>query len=88
MENLGAMVNAYTSREQMAFTAQAFDKDVPQMVDILADITQNQKLDVGAIEKEKDVIVREMQETNNDISELVFDHLHSVAFQGRALHQV
>lgn len=55
------------------------------MVDILADITQNSVLDSGAVDREKDVIVREMEETNKDLNELVFDHLHAVAFQGEYL---
>ncbi|ORY35694.1 putative mitochondrial processing peptidase beta subunit mitochondrial precursor [Naematelia encephala] len=85
IENLGATLNAYTSREQTVFLARAFDKDVPRMVDILSDITQNSTLDAGAVDREKDVIIREMEETNKDLNELVFDHLHAVAFQGQAL---
>ena len=82
VENLGASLNAYTSREQTAFTARAFEKDLPRMVEIIADITQNSKLDVSAVNREKDVILREMEEVNKDIVELIFDHLHAVAFSG------
>jgi processing peptidase subunit beta len=31
------------------------------------------------------VILREMQEVESNLQEVVFDHLHSVAFQGTAL---
>ena len=39
-----------------------FEKDVPQALDILSDILQNSNLDAKAIERERDVILREMQE--------------------------
>ena len=81
VENLGATLNAYTSREQTAFQAHAFDKDVPKMVEILADITQKSKLEAGAVEREKDVILREAEDVAQNHTETLFDHLHAVAFQ-------
>ncbi|KAN0130198.1 Metalloenzyme, LuxS/M16 peptidase-like protein [Lactarius tabidus] len=85
VENLGAHLNAYTSREQTVYYAKSFRKDVPQAVDIISDILQNSKLESGAIERERDVIVREQQEVDKQYEEVVFDHLHSVAYQGQAL---
>ncbi|WVN86197.1 mitochondrial-processing peptidase subunit beta [Cryptococcus depauperatus CBS 7841] len=81
VENLGAHLNAYTSREQTVYYAKAFDKDVPQAVDILSDILQNSKLEESAIERERDVILREQEEVEKQPEEVVFDHLHAVAFQ-------
>jgi hypothetical protein len=37
------------------------------------------------IERERGVILREMQEVESNLQEVVFDHLHSTAFQGTAL---
>lgn len=37
------------------------------------------------IDRERGVILREMQEVESNLQEVVFDHLHSVAFQGTAL---
>jgi processing peptidase subunit beta len=82
VENLGAHLNAYTSREQTVYYAKSFRKDVPQAVDIISDILQNSKLESGAIERERDVILREQQEVDKQLEEVVFDHLHAVAFQG------
>ena len=86
VENLGAHLNAYTSREQTVYYAKSFRKDVPQAVDIISDILQNSKLESGAIERERDVIVREQQEVDKQYEEVVFDHLHSVAYQGTSTH--
>ncbi|OLY78397.1 Mitochondrial-processing peptidase subunit beta [Smittium mucronatum] len=81
IENMGAHLNAYTSREQTVYYAKAFEKNVPQSVDILADILQNSRLDEAAIERERDVILREQIEVEKVTEEVVFDHLHATAFQ-------
>jgi mitochondrial-processing peptidase subunit beta len=83
VENLGAHLNAYTSREQTVYYAKSFTKDIPAAVDIISDILQNSKLDPAAVERERDVILREQQEVDKQHEEVVFDHLHSVAYQGR-----
>ena len=58
---MGAHLNAYTSREQTVYYAKCFAKDVDRSMDILADILQNPLLDEGAIDRERHVILREMQ---------------------------
>ncbi|KAF7330976.1 hypothetical protein MVEN_02437700 [Mycena venus] len=85
VENIGAHLNAYTSREQTVYYAKSFRKDVPTAVDIISDILQNSKLENSAIERERDVILREQQEVDKQMEEVVFDHLHSVAFQQQPL---
>ncbi|TIB33360.1 hypothetical protein E3P77_01003 [Wallemia ichthyophaga] len=87
VESLGAHLNAYTSREQTVYYAKSFSHDVPKAVDVLSDILQNSKLDSKAIERERDVILREEEEVNKQVEEVVFDHLHAVAFQGEPLGQ-
>lgn len=44
IENLGAHLNAYTSREQTVFYAKCLKQDIPKAVEILADILTNSKL--------------------------------------------
>ena len=85
VENLGAHLNAYTSREQTVYYAKSFRQDVPKAVDIISDILQNSKLENSAIERERDVILREQQEVDKQLEEVVFDHLHAVAYQGKLL---
>ncbi|KAI5306135.1 hypothetical protein KEM56_002116 [Ascosphaera pollenicola] len=85
IENMGAHLNAYTSRESTVYYAKSFNSDVPKTVDILSDILQNSKLDEGAIERERSVILREQEEVDKQLEEVVFDHLHATAFQGQPL---
>lgn len=85
IENMGAHLNAYTSREQTVFYAKCLSKDVNRAVEIIADIIQNSKLGEGEIERERGVILREMQEVESNLQEVVFDHLHATAYQGTPL---
>ncbi|XP_007426984.2 mitochondrial-processing peptidase subunit beta [Python bivittatus] len=85
IENMGAHLNAYTSREQTVYYAKAFSKDLPTAVEILADIIQNSTLGEAEIERERGVILREMQEVETNLQEVVFDYLHATAYQNTAL---
>jgi len=85
IENMGGHLNAYTSREQTVYFAKVFKQDVSRAVEILSDILLKSKLEEGAIERERDVILREMAEVNKQQEELVLDHLHATAFQGTGL---
>ena len=72
-------------RENTVYFAKAINEDVPQCVDILADILQNSKLEEAAIERERDVILRESEEVEKQLEEVVFDHLHATAYQHQPL---
>jgi len=85
IEDLGGHLNAYTSREQTVYYAKVASKDVAQATDILSDILQNSLLDPAAIERERSVILREMEEVMGMKEEVIFDELHATAFQGTSL---
>ena len=54
-------------------------------VDILGDIIQNPTLGEREIERERGVILREMEEVEQQVEEVIFDHLHAIAYQGTPL---
>ncbi|KAK6010485.1 peptidase, M16 family [Ostertagia ostertagi] len=66
VENIGAHLNAYTSREQTVYYAKCFSTDLEQSVDILSDILLNSNLNSRDIEAERSVILREMQEVEQN----------------------
>ncbi|KAG7278604.1 hypothetical protein CRUP_013347 [Coryphaenoides rupestris] len=53
------------------YYAKAFTKDLPRAVEILADIIQNSTLGEAEIERERGVILREMQEVETNLQEVV-----------------
>jgi processing peptidase subunit beta len=85
VENMGAMLNAYTSRELTTYYAKCFSGDVGKATEILSDLLLNPTLDEGAVDAERAVILREMQEVNDQPEEVVLDYLHATAYQGTSL---
>ncbi|EYU34612.1 hypothetical protein ABFS82_11G119300 [Erythranthe guttata] len=81
IENMGGHLNAYTSREQTTYYAKVVNQDAPRALDILSDILQNSKFEENRITRERDVILREMEEVEGQTEEVIFDHLHATAFQ-------
>jgi len=82
---MGGHLNAYTSREQTVYYAKCFKTDLAQGVDILADILQNSLLDKHHIDFERGVILREMEEVEKTVEEVIFDRLHLSAFRESSL---
>jgi len=85
IENLGGHLSAYSSRDKTVFYAKVFKNDVPQAIEILSDVLQNSLLDENAINREKDVIVRELELANSQGEHQIMDHLHETAYQGNGL---
>ncbi|CAN4122094.1 unnamed protein product [Withania somnifera] len=78
---MGGHLNAYTSREQTTYFAKVLGSDVGKAVDILGDILQNSILEEEKIVRERGVILREMEEVEKQPEEVIFDQLHTTAFQ-------
>ncbi|XP_007421968.1 cytochrome b-c1 complex subunit 1, mitochondrial [Python bivittatus] len=87
VESIGAHLNSYYSREKTAFYMKILPKDLPKAIEILADITQNCSLEDSQIEKERNVILQEMKESDACLSDVLFDYLHASAYQGTSLAQ-
>lgn len=85
IENLGSQINAYTSRENTVYYTKCLDKDISQNIDILSDLLTKSKLEERAIENERHVILQESDEVDKMYDEVVFDHLHAVAFKNQDL---
>jgi len=85
VENLGGHLNAYTSRESTVFYAKVNKKDVPQAMDILADMLTNSTYNDDHVNAERGVILREMQEVNSQLEEVIFERLHETAYRGSML---
>jgi len=54
-------------------------------MEMLSDMLQNPSLTEEAIARERDTILKENEEVNNLLEEVIFDKLHETAFRGTAL---
>ncbi|SCV04146.1 LANO_0G08438g1_1 [Lachancea nothofagi CBS 11611] len=85
IENIGSHLNAYTSRENTVYYAKTLTQNISNAVDVLSDILTRSVLDKTAIERERDVIIRESEEVDKMYDEVVFDHLHAITYKGQPL---
>jgi len=87
IEGMGARFGAQTGREQIAYYATCLKKDLNAVVNILADAVQNPLLDEETIEKERGVILKDLDEYGQNLENVAFDYVHTTAYQGTALSQ-
>lgn len=85
IENVGGQTNAYTSREFTAFYAKMLKNDVELATDVLADLIMAPTFDAAELAKEKEVVVQEIKQTNDDPSDIVYDYFQETAFANQAL---
>jgi len=67
------------------YYAKVLKKDVPKAVELLSDILTNSTFSAAAVERERDVILREMEEVESITEEVIFDMLHECAYIGTPL---
>ncbi|OII75586.1 mitochondrial processing peptidase beta subunit [Cryptosporidium ubiquitum] len=85
IEDMGAHLNAYTTREQTVYQIRCFNQDLPRCMNLLGDIINNSKFCKSAIEQEKEVVLREMEEVSKSEEELIFDDLHREIYKNHPL---
>lgn len=83
--SIGGRLNSVYSQERTGFVAQCLPKHVPKVVEILADIVQNPKLDAADLERVRAHALRQIDEDENDPRKLTLDNLHASAYQGTSL---
>jgi predicted Zn-dependent peptidase len=85
IEQVGGYFNAYTSREITAYYGRVLKKDLALGLDILADILQNSTFDITEMDKEREVILQEIGQTNDCPNDIVFDYFEEQCFPNQAL---
>lgn len=85
IENVGGHTNAYTSREFTVFYAKMLKNDAELALDVLADFVMAPTFDAAEMAKEKEVVVQEIKQTNDDPSDVVFDYFNETAFANQPI---
>src|SRR5882724_5792963 len=85
IEAVGAVLNAYTSREQTAFHARILKEDIPLALDMIGDILTNPTFEQPELERERQVVLQELGQARDTPDDIVFDHLQSAIFQDQPL---
>ncbi|KAA8675015.1 M16 family metallopeptidase [Clostridium sp. MT-14] len=81
IEDVGGQINAFTGKEATCFYVKVLDTHLDLAIDVLADMLFNSKFLPEDIEKEKGVIVEEIN-MSEDLPEDVLSDLHNKAMWG------
>ena len=73
MDEIGAYVNAYTTKEYTFYYTKALDYQIEKAADILFDMITNPRLDENDIETEKGVILEEISMCEDDPSDVCYE---------------
>jgi len=85
LEDVGGELNAYTTKEETAVYASFMNEDYERAFEIISDITFNSVFPAREIEKEKDVIVEEINSCLDNPAELIFDDFEELIFPNQAI---
>src|ERR671927_1092683 len=73
-ETMGAVLNAYTSHDLVAFHITCRAEVVPQTIDLLTDFVGRPRIDADELERERGVVIQEIARANDQPS-VVAEHL-------------
>lgn len=74
-DNIGGSFNAYTGRESTVYHGKVMKEDLKTLIEILAEIVSDMKLDEEEMNRERGVIIQEMGMIEDDPGDIIFDRL-------------
>ncbi len=85
LEDVGGELNAYTTKEETAIHASFLKDDYERTIELISDITFNSVFPEKEIEKEKDVVIEEINSYLDNPSEMIFDDFEELIFAGQPI---
>jgi len=85
LEDVGGELNAYTTKEETAIHASFLKEDYERTIELISDITFSSIFPEKEIEKEKDVVIEEINSYLDNPSELIFDDFEELIFSGQPI---
>ncbi len=82
IDRLGGSINAFTSAEYTAFYIRVLNEFLKEGYDVLKDIMKNSLIDDKELEKEKRVIIEEINMTYDNPDEAVYEYFMENAVKG------
>lgn len=89
IEKTGGSMNAHTTREETAYYARVLPEDVGRAMDIIADMLQRSVFDAKELDRERQVVIQEINRDKDTPEDYVYELMHETAFPrqkiGRAI---
>jgi predicted Zn-dependent peptidase len=73
MDSVGGVLNAFTAKEYTCYYAKVLDENLPLAIDLLSDIFLHSVFDPEEIERERQVILQEISQTEDTPDDYVHD---------------
>lgn len=80
LEDVGGELNAYTTKEETAIHASFIKEHYDRAIEIISDIAFNSVFPSREIEKEKEVVIEEINSYKDNPAELIFDDFEEQIF--------
>ncbi len=85
MDDVGGEINAYTSKEETTIHTSFLKNDYERAMELISDITFNSTFPGKEINREKEVIIEEINSYKDDPAELIFDDFEELIFKNQPL---
>lgn len=85
MENVGGDLNAFTNKEETVIYSAFLKKDFTRALELLTDITFHSTFPQHEIDKERGVVLEEIDCYEDNPAELIFDDFEDILFRGHSL---
>lgn len=85
IENVGGDLNAFTTKEETCVYASFLSPHYNLSLELFADVSFNSVFPKKELEKEKDVIIDEINSYNDSPAELIYDDFEDMIFTGHPL---
>ena len=85
LEGVGGELNAFTNKEDTVFYCAILRDHVRRAVDVLTDIVFCSEYPQQEVEKEREVVCDEIESYEDSPSELIFDDIENLLFEGHPL---
>ena len=82
MENVGGDLNAYTTKEETFIYSTFLKEYFPRAVELLSDIIFNSEFPQIQIDREREVVLDEIDSYDDNPSELIYDDFENLMFSG------
>lgn len=80
LENSGGELNAFTTKEETVVHATLLRSEFTKGVDLLSDMTFHSRFDTRELDKEREVIIDEINSYKDSPAELIFDEFEELLF--------
>ena len=85
IDGVGGELNAFTTKEETALYASSLAEHLDRCLELFADILFHSTFPDAEIEKEKDVVLEEINSYSDTPAELIYDQFEELAFVGHPL---